>query len=74
MEQEPNMDLSEVMRLASSPAGKKLISLLQNNSGEEMNAAMDRAAKGDYRQAKAIISDFLKTREASALMEELRRE
>lgn len=75
MDQKPDapMDISEVMRLAASPAGKKLISLLQN-SGAEMSAAMDSAAKGDYRQAKQTINAFLETPEARALMEQLRRE
>lgn len=76
MDQIPDgqMDVSEVMRLAASPAGKKLISLLQGSHGEEMNAAMSSAAKGDYRQAKDTISAFLETPEAKALMEQLRRE
>lgn len=68
------MDLSEVMRLAASPAGQKLISLLQNSGSGEMDAAMDSAAKGDYRQARETISAFLKTPEAKALLEQLRRE
>lgn len=67
-------DASQVMRLAASPAGKKLISLLQGSHGEELNAAMDSAAKGDYRQAKQTINAFLETPEARALMEQLRRE
>ncbi len=67
-------DVSEVMRLAASPAGKKLISLLQESRGAEMNAAMDSAAKGDYRQAKDTINAFLETPEAKALLEQLRRE
>lgn len=67
-------DMSEVMRLAASPAGKKLISLLQGSHGAEMNAAMNSAAKGDYQQAKQTISAFLETQEAQTLLEQLRRE
>lgn len=75
MENKPDspMDLSEVMRLARSPAGQQLLALLQKSSGEELRSAMEKASAGDYSQAKKTINAFLSTPEAKALMEQLRR-
>lgn len=69
MSKEP--DLAEAMRFANSPAGKQLISLLQQQGGDRMRSAMEKAAAGDYAQAKNVINDFLQTPEAKALLEQL---
>ena len=66
------MDMSQIMRMAQSPAGKKLIALLKQNDSDEMQQAMKRANDGDYSQAKKAIDKFLSTPEASALIEQLR--
>ena len=66
------MDMSQIMRMAQSPAGKKLIALLKQNDSDEMQQAMKQAADGDYSQAKNAIEKFLSTPEASALVEQLR--
>ena len=66
------MDMSQIMRLAQSPAGKKLIALIKQNDSDEMQQAMKRAAEGDYSQAKSAINKFLSTPEASTLIEQLR--
>ena len=68
------MDMSQIMRLAQSPAGKKLIALLKKNDSDEMQQAMKQAADGDYSQAKNAIDIFLSTPEARALVEQLRGE
>ena len=66
------MDMSQIMRMAQSPAGKKLIALLKQNDSDEMQQAMKQAADGDYSQAKNAIDKFLSTPEARALVEQLR--
>ena len=66
------MDMSQIMRMAQSPAGKKLISLFKSSDSDEMQQAMKRAADGDYSQAKKAIDKFLSTPEASALVEQRR--
>lgn len=65
------MDMSELMRLAQSPAGRQLLSALQKSGGEELNAAMAKAAAGDYSQAQKAISAFLSTPEAQKLLQQL---
>lgn len=67
------MDYSELLQLAQSPAGQQLISALQQSQGSQLNAAMAKAAMGDYSQAKKAITDFLSTPEAQALLKQLGR-
>ena len=69
-----NMDLSEIMRLAQSPAGQKLLSMLQQSGGQELHSAMEKASGGDYRDAQKAIQAFLSNPEARALLEQLRRQ
>ena len=66
------MDMSQIMRMAQSPAGKKLIAMLQSNNSDAMQQAMKRAAEGDYSQAKQEIEKILSTPEANRLLEQLR--
>lgn len=70
---ESPMDYSELFRLAQSPAGQQLLSVLRQSQGENLNAAMAQAAMGDYSQAKKVISDFLATPEAQKLLKQLGR-
>lgn len=67
------MDLSEIMRLAQSPAGQQLLALLQQRGGDELRSAMEKASAGDYSQAQKTINAFLSTPEAKALMDQLGR-
>lgn len=69
MQQMP--DMSELLRLAQTRAGRQLISLLQENGGNQLSEAISRAAAGDYNQAKRILSDLLSSPDAQALLKEL---
>lgn len=68
-----SIDMSELMRLAQSPAGQQLLSMLQQNAGTELQSAMEKAAAGDYSQAQKTISAFLSSPEAKKLLEQLGR-
>ena len=70
---ESPMDYAELLRLAQSPAGQQLISALKQSQGSQLNAAMAKAAMGDYSQAKKAITDFLSTPEAKELLQKLGR-
>lgn len=70
----PNdLSIQEAMRLASSPAGKKLLQLLQQNGGDELRQAVSKASSGDYTQAKQAIHALLDNPEAKKLLEQLGR-
>ncbi len=66
------IDFSELMRIANSPAGQELISLVQKNKDEHFDEAMQQAQAGDFSQAKAMISQILSTQEARDLMKKIR--
>lgn len=70
---DPSMDLTQILRLAKSPAGQQLMNLLQQQSGEELQTALAKASAGDYTQVKQTITEFLSTPEAKALLEQLGR-
>ena len=70
---ESPMDFAALLKLAQSPAGQQFIAALQQQQGQNLNAAMAKAAKGDYTLAKQTISDFLTTQEARELLEKLGR-
>ena len=64
-------DLSELIRLAQTPAGRQLIALLQQQGGSQLQQAVNLAAAGDYTRAKEILSEVLSTPDAQALIKEL---
>lgn len=70
---ESPMDYAELLRLAQSPAGQQLISALKQSQGNNLNAAMAKAAAGDYTLAKQAITEFLSTPEAKELLQKLGR-
>lgn len=73
MEKEPgNINLSELMKIANSAAGKELLSLVQKNKDAQFDEAMHQAQSGDFSQAQEIISKILSTPEAEALMKKIR--
>lgn len=71
-EKSPNFSLEEAMRLANSPAGKQLMALLQQQPKEALNAAAGQAAAGDLDAAKASLEALFSSKEAQALMQQLR--
>ena len=70
---ESSMDYSEILRLAQTDAGRQLIALVQKQGGQQLNSAMQQASEGDYRQLQQTVREFLRTPEAKALAEKLRR-
>lgn len=66
-------DFKEMLELANSPAGQQLLRMVQQNNSPQMKSAMDKAAAGDYAEAKQLIQAILSKPEAAALVEQLRR-
>ena len=68
-----NQDFSmeEVMRLAKSPAGQKLLAMLQQNDSGKLDQAVSQAKTGDYSSAGQTLSAMLSSPEAQKLLKEL---
>lgn len=64
-------NMSEILRLAQSPAGQQLIALLQRNAGDHLQSAVAKASAGDYEQAKQALSSLLEDPEAQTLLKQL---
>lgn len=69
MQQMP--DMSELFRLAQTPAGRQLLFLLQKKGGNRLQEAIASVGTGDYTRAKTILSDLLSSPDAQALLKEL---
>ena len=65
--------MQEILRIAASPAGQKLISLMKQQGGSDFQKAMDCAASGDYSQAKRVIESLMTDPKAQQLLKELGR-
>lgn len=65
------MNMNELLRLAQSPAGQQLFSLLQQNNGPQLQEAMKQASAGDYSQARNTLSSLLASPEAQKLIRQL---
>lgn len=63
--------LQEAMKLASSPAGQKLIALLQAQNSDAIEQARQQAAQGNMNQAKNALSDLLKSDQVQKLIREM---
>lgn len=63
----------EAMKLASTPAGQNLITRMRAQSGDAFDSAIAKAAMGDYLEAKKLLSSFMNTAEAKALLDQLGR-
>ena len=63
--------IQQAKELAQSAAGQQLIKLLQRQGGEELRAAMEKAAAGDYSSVQKAISSLMQNPEARKLMEQM---
>ena len=66
-----NPDMAQLLQLAASPAGQKLLALLQRSGGDALQDAMKKASAGEYAQAKNILNELLDNEEAKNLLVQL---
>lgn len=66
------VDFSELLKIAGSPAGQELMSLIQNNKDEHFDEAIQKAQEGDFSQAQAVLSQMLSSKEAQDLLKKIR--
>lgn len=68
---EPIPDLAALMKIAQSPAGQKLLSMLQSSNGPQLHHIASTAAAGNLEEAKQTISSLLNSKEARELLKQL---
>lgn len=64
-------DFTEILRLARTPEGQKLIAMVQSSDANALSSALTSAGKGDYEAARDALSGLLDSPEAQALLRKL---
>ena len=63
----------QAMAFAASPAGQKLIAMLQKSGSKDLAAAQQHAKAGDMDQARAALSELLKDPQVQSLLKQFGR-
>lgn len=69
MDTMPNM--SDLMKLAQSPAGKQLLAMLQNTNDGSLENAVKQASAGNMAEAKNALSSLLSSPQVQALLKQM---
>lgn len=67
-------DMNELMRIARSPAGQRLLAMLQAGSKEDLEAVRTQAAAGNMQEAGKMLSALLNSEEARSLLKQLEKQ
>lgn len=71
---QPMPDLAALLKIAQSPAGQRLLAMLQSNSSADLNSIAATAASGNMEEAKQKISSMLSSKEAQELLKQLEKQ
>lgn len=66
-----DFSMENAMRFVNSPAGQKLLALLQQSNDAGLRTAMEQAAKGDMDQAKESLRTIAASAEIKKLLEQM---
>ena len=66
-----NFSMEHAIALAASPAGRRLIQLMQQKGGADLGKAQNLAAAGDMDKAKEALSSLLKDPQIQSLLSQL---
>lgn len=67
-----NENYGALEKIAHSPDGQRLLSLIEQQGGSHYRTAMEQAEQGDYAAVKEMLSKILATQEARQLIERIR--
>ena len=65
--------IEDAMRFAGTPAGQQLLNMLQQSNNPALQQAMQKAAEGDFQQAKQAMSALLQDPQIKKLLEQMGR-
>lgn len=68
------MDMQKAMKLAQTDTAKQLLSMLQAQSGQQLQNAMAQAAAGNLGQARDILQRLMENDQAKQLLRQLQGE
>lgn len=71
MEKSDHFSIQDAMRMAQSPAGQQLLSMLQQKNTDELQQAMAQASTGNYTAAQKLLTELMQDPKAMALLSQL---
>ena len=66
-----DFSIQEAKRLAKTPEGQKLMTMLQQKDNEKLQKAMAEASAGNYKEAGSILQSLLSSPEAQQLIQKM---
>ena len=66
-----DFSVKEAQRLAQTPEGQKLMTMLQQKDNEKLQKAMAEASAGNYKEAGSILQSLLSSPEAQQLIQKI---
>ena len=68
---QPMPDMAELLKIAQSPAGQKLLTMLRSVNGAELSSITSAVTSGNLEGAKQQLSGILNSKEAQELLKQL---
>lgn len=66
-----HISMQEAMRMAKSPAGQQLLTLLQQSDPETIQKAMAQASSGDFSQISETLAPILASEDVKKLLQQM---
>ena len=67
-------DMNQLIKLARSPAGQKLLAMLQSGNPSDLSAITAQAAAGNMQEAGKLLSGLLSAEEMQTITKELEKQ
>lgn len=67
----PKFSMQDAMRLTNSDAGQRLLAILKQSDGQQLEKARDSATTGDYSGAMQALSSLLEREDVRRLLKQL---
>ena len=71
---QPLPDMTQLMKLAASPAGQKLLAMVKSSNCVDLDSISSAAASGNLEEAKQMLQGLLASEEAKALIKQLEKQ
>ena len=71
---QPMPDIATLLKIAQSPAGQQLLTMLKAENPNELNSIAAAASSGNLEDAKQKLSTILNSKEARELLKQLEKQ
>lgn len=71
---QPMPDITALLKIAQSPAGQKILTMLQSSNPADLDSIASAAASGNLEEAKQKLSSILSTKDSQELLKQLEKQ